>query len=277
MNNEKYDLNGKTALITGASGLLGIEHAQALLNSRARVILTDINLENLKKTENSLVKINPRDLVSIKYMDVTKEQSVLDVYLNLVNQNISIDILINNAAVNPKLDKESSISSSSRLENFSVKEWDREISVGLTGAFICSKVFGNHMAKSKKGGCILNIASDLSVIAPDQRIYKKENIDDSLQPVKPVTYSVIKSGLIGLTKYLSTYWLGASIRCNSLSPGGVYNEQPEIFIEKLSNLIPLGRMARKDEYRSAIQFLCSDASSYMNGHNLVMDGGRSTW
>ena len=277
MNNEKYDLNGKTALITGASGLLGIEHAQALLNSRARVILTDIHLENLKKTENSLVKINPRDLVSIKYMDVTKEQSVLDVYLNLVNQNISIDILINNAAVNPKLDKESSISSSSRLENFSVKEWDREISVGLTGAFICSKVFGNHMAKSKKGGCILNIASDLSVIAPDQRIYKKENIDDSLQPVKPVTYSVIKSGLIGLTKYLSTYWLGASIRCNSLSPGGVYNEQPEIFIEKLSNLIPLGRMARKDEYRSAIQFLCSDASSYMNGHNLVMDGGRSTW
>ena len=138
---------------------------------------------------------------------------------------------------------------------------------------LCSQVFGTLMSKRKKG-VILNIASDLSAIAPDQRLY---SLTKNQKSYKPVTYSVIKHGLIGLTKYLSTYWLGASIRCNSLSPGGVYNEQPEIFIEKLSNLIPLGRMARKDEYRSAIQFLCSDASSYMNGHNLVMDGGRSTW
>ena len=112
---------------------------------------------------------------------------------------------------------------------------------------------------------------------PDQRLYKKEGLSDEKQPVKPVTYSVIKSGLIGLTRYLATYWIGKNIRCNSLSPGGVYNNQPEEFLQKISTLIPLGRMARKDEYRAAVQFLCSDASSYMNGHNLVMDGGRSIW
>ena len=123
----------------------------------------------------------------------------------------------------------------------------------------------------------LNIASDLSVIAPDQRIYRDRNFNENEQPVKPVTYSVIKSGLVGLTKYLATYWLGRNIRCNSLSPGGVYTEQPEEFVSKLSSLIPLGRMAKKDEYRSAFQFFCSDASVYLNGHNLVMDGGRSIW
>ena len=133
------------------------------------------------------------------------------------------------------------------------------------------------MAKSEKGGCILNIASDLSVIAPDQRIYEKENLALNMQPVKPITYSVIKSGLIGLTRYLATYWLGKNIRCNALSPGGVYTSQPEEFVEKVSKLVPLGRMAKKDEYRSAIKFLCSEASSYLNGHNLIMDGGRSIW
>ena len=133
------------------------------------------------------------------------------------------------------------------------------------------------MSKSHKGGCILNISSDLSVIAPDQRIYKKSNLSEEEQPVKPITYSVIKTGLIGLTKYLATYWIGKNIRCNSLSPGGIYTSQPDEFREKLSSLIPLGRMANKDEYKSAIQFLCSDASSYLNGHNLVMDGGRSIW
>ncbi|MCX7253067.1 MAG: SDR family oxidoreductase [Burkholderiales bacterium] len=133
------------------------------------------------------------------------------------------------------------------------------------------------MAAAGNGGVILNIASDLSVIAPDQRLYRKDGLPDDLQPVKPVTYSVIKAGLIGLTRYLATYWAGKGIRCNALSPGGVYNEQGEDFVARLNSLIPLVRMADRNEYRSAIQFLCSDASSYMNGQNIVIDGGRSSW
>jgi NAD(P)-dependent dehydrogenase (short-subunit alcohol dehydrogenase family) len=133
------------------------------------------------------------------------------------------------------------------------------------------------MAEAGNGGVIVNIASDLGVIAPDQRIYRSDKLEAHMQPVKPVTYSVVKHGLIGLTKYLSTYWCEQGIRCNSLSPGGVYAGQDDVFVSKLTKLIPLGRMALADEYRGAIAFLSSDASTYMNGANLVMDGGRSVW
>jgi len=117
----------------------------------------------------------------------------------------------------------------------------------------------------------------LSVFSPDQRLYRLEDVQEDMQPVKPITYSVIKTGLIGMTRYLSTYWPEKGIRANALSPGGVFNNQDELFVKKISSLIPMGRMASKDEYRAAIQFLCSDASSYMNGQNLVIDGGRSAW
>ena len=127
------------------------------------------------------------------------------------------------------------------------------------------------MAKRKKG-VILNISSDLSVISPDQRLY---NRGKKLKNVKPVTYSVAKTGLIGLTKYLASYWSNKNIRCNAISPGGIYNNHKRSFVNRIKKLIPLGRMAKKDEYRSAIQFLCSDASSYMTGQNLIIDGGRS--
>jgi NAD(P)-dependent dehydrogenase (short-subunit alcohol dehydrogenase family) len=133
------------------------------------------------------------------------------------------------------------------------------------------------MARDGKGGVILNIASDLSVFAPDQRLYRKRGLADDMQPVKPVTYSVIKAGLIGLTRYLATYWVDSGVRANALSPGGVYNGQGEEFVQRLTSLIPMGRMASSDEYRAAVQFLCSDASSYLNGQNIVMDGGRSVW
>jgi NAD(P)-dependent dehydrogenase (short-subunit alcohol dehydrogenase family) len=133
------------------------------------------------------------------------------------------------------------------------------------------------MANDGNGGVILNIASDLSVFSPDQRLYRKEGLSEELQPVKPVTYSVIKSGLVGLTRYLATYWADKGVRANALSPGGVFNGQGDEFVQRLSSLIPLGRMAKRDEYRAAVQFLCSDASSYMNGQNIVMDGGRSVW
>jgi NAD(P)-dependent dehydrogenase (short-subunit alcohol dehydrogenase family) len=178
--------------------------------------------------------------------------------------------------MNPKYSQVSTSGIKSRVEHFDLEDWENQIRVGLTGAFICSKVFGSGMAKSG-GGVIVNIASDLSVIAPDQRLYEKVGISSNEQPVKPVTYSVIKSGLIGLTKYLATYWHNSGVRVNALSPGGVFENQDVEFVAKLSELIPLGRMANIDEYRSAIQFLCSDASSYMTGQNLVIDGGRSIW
>jgi NAD(P)-dependent dehydrogenase (short-subunit alcohol dehydrogenase family) len=133
------------------------------------------------------------------------------------------------------------------------------------------------MAQDSKGGVILNIASDLSVLSPDQRLYRRDGLSDEMQPVKPVTYSVIKAGLIGLTRYLATYWASNNVRANALSPGGVFNGQSNEFVQRLNSLIPLGRMATQDEYRAAVQFLCSDASIYLNGQNIVMDGGRSVW
>ena len=150
------------------------------------------------------------------------------------------------------------------------------MAVGLTGAMLCSKVFGYEMAKKGKG-VILNISSDLGIIAPDQRIYKKDGLPENEQPVKPVTYSVIKHGLIGLTKYLATYWADKGVRCNALCPGGIYNNQPDEFVKKISNLIPLGRMADEDEYKASVVFMVSEASKYMNGSILSVDGGRSIW
>jgi NAD(P)-dependent dehydrogenase (short-subunit alcohol dehydrogenase family) len=186
-----------------------------------------------------------------------------------------VDILINNAANNPKVESDGS-RAWSRLENFPLEVWDDDLRVGLTGAFLCSRVFGAEMAKRGKG-VILNIASDLAVIAPDQRQYRQSGVAEDQQPVKPVTYSVVKTGLIGLTRYLATYWAASGVRVNAISPGGVFNHQPDAFLQQLYQRIPLGRMANADEYQGAILFLCSDASSYMTGSNLVVDGGRTCW
>jgi len=277
MDFEKFKLNGKTALVTGSAGLLGIEHTAALLQSGAQVVMTDINKAGLISAQKYLSQTFDESKIFTRVMDVSKAKNVAGVAEQLLTQGLCIDILINNAAIDPKVQGEKILSEISRFENFSLDQWNLEVSVGLTGAFICSQAFGCNMAKSEKGGVILNIASDLSVISPDQRLYSKDGVADDMQPVKPVTYSVIKAGLIGLTRYLSTYWADKNIRCNALSPGGVSNEQGEEFVKNISSLIPLGRMASKDEYRSAIQFLCSDASSYMNGQNIVIDGGRSVW
>jgi NAD(P)-dependent dehydrogenase (short-subunit alcohol dehydrogenase family) len=146
----------------------------------------------------------------------------------------------------------------------------------LKGSFLCCQIIGSEMAK-RKSGVILNVASDLAVIAPDQRLYQQDGLPDDQQPVKPVTYAVAKTGLIGLTRYLATYWADAGVRVNAVSPGGVYNNQPEEFVRRLNQLIPMGRMADIDEWQGAILFLCSDASSYITGINLTIDGGRSIW
>jgi len=272
---EKFYLTEKTALITGAAGLLGKEHASALLESGATVVLTDICAASLQSATQQLGDRYNSSCILTAVMDVTQPSSIVSVSRLLSEKGLRPDILVNNAAIDPKVKLDQGIVETSRLEYFPIQQWDLQIAVGLTGAFLCSQVFGTAMAQDGKGGVILNIASDLSVFAPDQRLYNKPGLSDNSQPVKPVTYSVIKAGLIGLTRYLATYWPDKGVRCNALSPGGVYNEQGEEFVHRLSSLIPLGRMADKNEYRSAVQFLCSDASSYMNGQNIVIDGGRS--
>lgn len=268
-----FDLTGRTALITGAGGLLGPQHAAALAALGARIWLADIDT---KKAEAAAVAIRDEivgaDARAI-HLDVCKAESI-----HAAAREVgTLDILINNAAIDAKVTAQPGVANGTRFEVFALEQWQLELNVGLTGAMVCSQVFGGAMAR-KKRGVILNIASDLSVISPDQRLYRRDDVSsEDEQPVKPVTYSVIKHGLIGLTKYLATYWANDGVRVNALSPGGVFNAQGDAFVSRLTNLIPMGRMAQKDEYRAAVQFLCSDASSYMTGQNLVMDGGRSVW
>jgi len=272
---KKFSLAGKAAVITGASGMLGRKHTLALLELGAIVVMTDIDINSLVQAKKELKDSFPAGEIEILPMDVTSEKSVESVYEKIQGMGLRVDVLINNAAINPTASSLVGSVRTTRLENFSIDRWNKELDVGLTGTYLCSKVFGTAMAFDGKGGVILNIASDLSVIAPDQNLYRQEGLDDSLQAVKPVTYSVIKTGLVGLTRYLSSYWADKGVRANALSPGGVYIDQDREFVTRLEQLIPMGRMAQPDEYIGAIQFLCSDASAYMNGQNIVMDGGRS--
>ena len=276
INFGKFEIRNRWALITGAAGLLGMEHVRALLDIGANVVLQDIDPKKLEQARIRLEDEYPQSKLVFSVSDITSEDSMNNLKSELNNAGILVNILVNNAAINPKYDLVSEAGQKTRLENFDLQDWEYQLRVGLTGSFLCSKVFGSAMAQNG-GGVIVNVASDLSIISPDQRLYQKSGIQPDEQPVKPVTYSVIKSGLIGLTKYLATYWCNSGVRVNALSPGGVFDGQSDEFILKLSALIPLGRMANADEYRSAIQFLCSDASTYMTGQNLVIDGGRSTW
>jgi len=270
-----FKLSGKVALITGGCGLLGKAHVSALLDAGARVLAVDINESLFPDLKGSLTSSQQNNLSCYK-LDISCEKSIKDLQKNLLKDKTFVNILINNAAIDPKFKKQSDLVHSSRLENFSLVEWDKQISVGLTGAYLCCKVFGESMAQMG-GGVILNIASDLSVIAPDQRLYETEGLPQNQQPVKPITYSVIKHGLVGLTKYIATYWKDSNVRCNALSPGGIFDGQPDHFVNALVSRIPLGRMANVDDYMASVLYLCSDASNYMTGQNIVVDGGRSIW
>lgn len=270
----RFSLKDKVVVITGGSGLLGVKHAEAVAEVNGIPVLFDLNGDSAKRKANHIRETYHVDCLAFQG-DVTQEDSVREMARALLDVFGHVDVLINNAAMNPKMETGSSVDFT-RMENYSIDGWNQEIAVGLTGAFICSKIFGTIMAE-QNAGTILNISSDLGVIAPDQRLYAKEGLPCDKQPVKPVTYSVIKHALIGLTKYLATYWADKGVRANSLCPGGVYVNQPDDFVQKLTHLIPLGRMASSDEYMAAVQFLCSDASAYMNGACIVMDGGRSCW
>jgi NAD(P)-dependent dehydrogenase (short-subunit alcohol dehydrogenase family) len=279
MSNKKLDtlfrLDGKVVVITGATGLLGRKHAEVIAAYGGTPILLDLYEDAATKFAD---EINAKYSVSAIGMsvDITNEQAIIDNCIKVINLYGKIDGLVNNAANNPKVEQ-SADKNFSRLENFSLDIWNQDINVGLTGAFLCAKHYGNQIANNPEGGTIVNISSDLGLMAPDQRLYKKDGLPDELQPVKPVTYSVVKSGMIGLTRYLATYWADKNVRSNAICPGGVENGQPEEFIKDVSSRIPMDRLAQADEYQGVLLWMLSDASSYLNGAIVPVDGGRTAW
>jgi NAD(P)-dependent dehydrogenase (short-subunit alcohol dehydrogenase family) len=266
-----FALHDRVAVITGGAGLLGRQHAAAIHAFGGIPVLADIDGDRAKIEAH---KVGRRALgISL---DVTRPESIEGARDFLLRKYRHIDILINNAALDPKVGPRSDKKRLGRLEDLDLETFQSELAVGLTGAVFCSRYFGEQMAR-QKAGVILNIASDLGLIAPDQRLYARADAPASSQPKKPVGYSVVKSGLLGLTRYLATYWATEGVRANALCPGGVENGQPAAFLKRIHQLIPMARMARINEYQGAVVFLCSDASGYMNGSVIAMDGGRSTW
>ena len=250
--NNIFDLTGKTVLITGGSGLLGLKHAEAVSEWGAKAIILDI-----KKVTDKYDFYN---------IDITNHDEVIQVKNDIISKYGHIDVLINNAANNPKVEDQSA--NFGPLETFPLKIWQDDLNVGITGAFICTQVFGSEMAKQGSGS-IINIGSIYgSHISPHQELYKSP---------KPVSYNVVKAALVGLTKYTAIYWAPNKVRCNIVTFGGVSNNQPSIFVDSLSKLIPMGRMAFADDYKGIIVYLASDASSYMTGSDIVIDGGMISW
>lgn len=273
---DKFKISGKTCIITGGAGLLGQKHAEAVIEGEGIPILLDISQEALDNAMKNLKKKFPDAEIGIYKTDITSHEALVESRDNILKNYGHIDILINNAANNPKVEDKGDNFGNIRFDNFPIEIWNADILVGLTGAFLCAQVFGTAMEDAHEG-VILNISSDLGIIGPDQRIYRKDGLEEKDQTIKPVTYSVIKHGLLGLTKYLATYWADKGIRVNAVCPGGIYNGQDEQFLGKLTNLIPMGRMADKDEYKATVLYLISEASSYMTGSTVIVDGGRTCW
>jgi NAD(P)-dependent dehydrogenase (short-subunit alcohol dehydrogenase family) len=271
---ELFALSGRVVVITGASGLLGAQHARAVAGAGALPVLTDIRTEGAERCAAQLASELGVE-AQVVQADITRAESVRALLDAVLTRHGRVDALINNAANNPKVEDAGDVPFA-RLEHFPLAQWEADVAVGLTGAFLCSQVIGGEMARRGRGA-IVNISSEYGVIAPDQRLYRVPGLPEDQQPVKPVTYTVVKAGLDGMTKYLATYWADRGVRVNTLTVGGVENGQPPEFLARAAERIPLGRMARRDEYRGAIVFLCSDASSFMTGANLIVDGGKSTW
>lgn len=273
MNDKMFSLRNKVIVITGAAGLLGRQHAEVIARAGGVPVLLDLHSETVELIAHDLEKRHGTSAAGYA-VDITQESEIKVNCATILQRFGHIDGLVNNAANNPKVEGDGN-KNFSRLENFQLPVWNADIAVGLTGAFLCAKHYGH--AISRQGGSIVNISSDLGLIAPDQRLYRKSGLSDDQQPVKPVTYSVVKTGLIGLTRYLATYWAEQGVRCNALCPGGIENNQDPMFLKEVCTKIPMGRLARADEYQGALLFLLSDASGYMNGAVMSIDGGRTAW
>lgn len=275
MNSALFSLKGHVIVITGAAGLLGRQHAEAVAGAGGTPVLLDLRPQAVKELAADIASRFGVPASGFP-VDITRENEIEANCAAVLARYDHIDGLVNNAANNPKVEGGGG-DSFSRLERFPLEAWQADLAVGLTGAFLCAKHYGAALARNPQGGSIVNISSDLGLIAPDQRLYRKPGLPDDQQPVKPVTYSVVKAGLIGLTRYLATYWADRGVRCNALCPGGVENGQDPAFLREVASRIPMGRLAKPNEYRGSLLFLLSPASSYVNGAVLVADGGRTAW
>ncbi len=266
---ELFNLKGKTAIVTGALGLIGKQHCLALAEAGANVVVADINDEKCIEFAKEL----PSDSIGIAF-DITDKVQVELSKQKILEKYNHIDILVNNAAINDMVENPVSLLEESKFENYPLDLFRKVIDVNVTGVFICSQVFGTEMAKQNRGN-IINIASTYGIVAPDQSLYLKP--DGSRMFYKSPAYPTAKGAVISFTRFLAAYWGSHNVRVNALSPGGVENHQADFFIENYSKRTPLKRMARATDYKGALLFLASDASSYMTGANLVVDGGWTIW
>ena len=279
---EKFDLTGRVAIVTGGVGLLGAEFCRTLAEAGAAVVVVDLNGEAAAKVADSLTNAGYRSMGV--QTNITQPESVAAMVEKVVASFGRIDILVNSAALDPKFDpdavsKGAALSSSKGIapgsfEEYPLEQWNAALNVNLTGMFLVTQACVKQMIVQGKKGSIINICSTYGLNGPDQRIYRKA--DGSQPAYKPVYYTVTKAGVLGFTKYLSAYYMETEIRVNALTPGGVYNNHDETFVKNYAAKTILGRMARKDEMNGALLFLASEASSYMTGNNLVVDGGWTT-
>jgi NAD(P)-dependent dehydrogenase (short-subunit alcohol dehydrogenase family) len=264
-----FRLDGRVAVVTGALGLLGRQHCVALANAGAHVAVTDLGDERCADFAASL----PTHSIGVD-LDVTDSASVDQAVQAVLEAYGRVDVLVNNAAVNDKVEAPDLTGEASRFENYPLSAWKLSMAVNVTGAFLCSQGFGQVMARQGQGS-IINIASTYGLVGPDQSLYRPP--DGKQTFYKSPAYSTAKGALIAFTHYLAAYWGHEGVRVNALAPGGVENDQPPYFVTNYTARTPLGRMARPVDYHGAVVFLASDASAYMTGACLVVDGGWTAW
>jgi NAD(P)-dependent dehydrogenase (short-subunit alcohol dehydrogenase family) len=268
---DKFNLNERVAVVTGGAGLLGTEFCRTLAQAGARVAVADLNQSAADGVAQSLTA---EGLTAIGVgVDVTRPESTRLMVEKLIQSWGRIDILVNSAALDPKFDPQHQDKHTNAFEDYPLEAWNQALSVNLTGMFLCTQAVVQPMLAQGKGA-VINICSTYGLVGPDQRIYQRPG---QPQQYKPVYYSVTKSGVLGFTRYLATYYAGKGIRVNALTPGGVYNKHDETFEKNYSARTVIGRMAERDEMNGALLYLASDASSYMTGSNLVVDGGWTAW
>ncbi len=269
--NQSFDLSGRVAVVTGGAGLLGRQFCQTLVDAGAALVVADMHAEQASEVASQLSEAGANATAQIT--DVGDPKSVHALVGATLKSFGRLDILINSAALDPKFDKSGEGKHGSAFEDYSLDAWQAALRVNLTGAFLCSQAAVPPMLE-QGAGVIVNICSTYGLGGPDQRIYQQPGQEPQY---KPVDYTVTKAGILGLTKYLATYYGEKNIRVNALTPGGVFNAHDEDFVKAYSSRTVLGRMARQDEMNGALLFLASDASSYMTGANLVVDGGWTAW